>query len=90
MKLRLKRSVLTAGRMKGWPLFRSNLDRVGVQLHDGRPSKEVVVTLFHSLLWDIFKICVTGLTEAERPILEFIYPYMIFILADETPNLVGI
>ena len=57
---------------------------------DGRPSKEVVVTLFHSLLWDIFKICVTGLTEAERPILEFIYPYMIFILADETPNLVGI
>ena len=57
---------------------------------DGRPSKEVVVTLFHNPLRDISKICVTGLTEAESPILEFIYPYMIFILADETPNLVGI
>ena len=78
-----------AGRMKGWPLFRSNLDRVGGPLTAGH-QKEVVVTLFHSLLWNIFKICVTGLTEAERPILEFIYPYMIFILADETPNLVGI
>ena len=75
--------------MKGWPLFRSNLDRVGGPLMAGH-QKEVVVTLFHSLLWDIFKICVTGLTEAERPILEFIYPYMIFILADETPNLAGI
>ena len=89
MKPRLKPSVLMAGRMKGWPLFRQQSGPRRWST-DGRPSKEVVVTLFHSLLWDIFKICVTGLTEAERPILEFIYPYMIFILADETPNLVGI
>ena len=89
MKLRLKRSVLMVGRMKGWPLFRQQ-SAPRRWSTDGRPSKEVVVTLFHSLLWNISKICVTGLTQAERPILEFIYPYMIFILADETLNLVGI
>ena len=51
---------------------------------------EIIVTLFYNLLWDISKICVTSLTEAERPILEFIYPYKIFILADGTPKLVGV
>ena len=57
---------------------------------NNRPSIEIIVTLFYNLLWDISKICVTSLTEAERPILEFIYPYKIFILAGETPKLVGI
>ena len=33
------------------------------------------------MLQGIFKISVTGLSEAERPILEFIYPCKIFVLA---------
>ena len=83
MKLRLKRSVLMAGRMKGWPLFRSDLDRVGGPLMVGHQKR--LWYHFSTVFYEIFskKICVTGLTEAERPILEFIYPYMIFILADK-------
>ena len=40
---------------------------------------------FSTVFYEIFskKICVTGLTEAERPILEFIYPSKIFMLASE-------
>ena len=66
MKLRLKRLVLMAGRVKRWPLFRSNLDHKGGKSSTNGQSVELV-TLSHNLLSEASNVFVTGVTSFRKP-----------------------
>ena len=60
MKLHLKRSVLMARRVKGWPLFRINLDLAGAKSLLNEPSVVLVTLLYNPLPDQASNIFVTG------------------------------